>query len=261
MEEVYSGNLIPPRKDTGISNLDILMDRLLERSSITYLPDSILICKYDIPDQFEDNHLLKPDTFRRNTFSVLYYNNYDSGINEVYLNGYTFSDSFSYFDAEMRDNYTNMAGLDLFDEYDTHYGFMHNGKKYYYFTGPVHMCNGTGCNFLHYFIYDVANHKMNVTQLGYLNSTNFIGDANNDGQLDFLLVDAQGPHTTDTSGWYGYSISLYSTDRSGNMVIQKDTRNNPYYIEGKYAGWAIGDSTITIENVNWPKSIDKSTIH
>ncbi len=259
-EEVWQGNLIAPRKDTGSSNLDFLLDRLLDRSGITYLKDSILVCKYDTPDQFEDNNLLKPDTFRWNTFTVLYYNNYDSGVNEIYLNGHKFQDSFSYFDAEMSDNYTSMAWLDLFNEYNTHYGFIYNGKKYYYFTGPMRMCNGIGCNYLNYFLYDATNYKMNVIQLGYLSTTNFIGDANNDGQLDFLLVDAQGPHTTDTGGWYGYSVSLYSLDSSGKMALQKDRQNNPYYIEGKYAGWAIGDSSITIQSANWPKAFDKSAI-
>lgn len=259
-EEDIALTLTPPRTDSTETNLDVLLKRIINYNALAILPDSALVTGIDLPDRFEDNGFIKADTFRKHTFTVLFYNNEDSNVYTVYLNGHRFIDSFNYFEDDRTDSYCSLTGLDLFDEYDLWYAFRFHEKTYYYFTGPVHMCNGSGCNYLHYFIYDESNHALNVTELGYLTSGRLLGDVNNDGRLDFVAIHAQGPYTDDTSGGYQYDISLYSMNDSGRFVLQKDADGKEYNISGRYTGWGIGDSTITIEKVNWPTPVDKSVI-
>lgn len=84
-------------------------------------------------------------------------------------------------------------GKDYVYSIDTAMAFSLNGRKYAYMRGHPYMCNGTGCTVNFHFIYDYRYKRLHlfemVAQPDY--NTNYFGDFDSDGKLDFMVVDCQ----------------------------------------------------------------------
>ena len=76
------------------------------------------------------------------------------------------------------------------------------------------------------------------------------GDVNGDSELDFLDFDNSDFCTT-----VPYSdevtIQLYSCDKKGDFVLQKDAKGKPFFIEGKTGDGLMQDS-FNVKRSYWP---------
>jgi hypothetical protein len=72
---------------------------------------------------------------------------------------------------------------------DTAMQFSINGKEFYLASGGYYNCNGSGCGTSVYFLVDKKRGRLHLFQMFRQSATKFLGDINNDGQLDLVIQD------------------------------------------------------------------------
>jgi hypothetical protein len=140
---------------------------------------------------------------------------------------------------------------DVFDlnEHSFRY-FSFKGKKYYYIQASAFYSVGASMgNVCYHLIYDLANRRLSHFETCRFSSMLF-GDVNGDSNLDYLDFDNSDFCTTVPYS-DNVTIHLYSCNNKGNFVLQKDTKEIPYAIEGNTGAHYHQDSFI-IKRSYWP---------
>ena len=120
---------------------------------------------------------------------------------------------------------------------DTAMDFSFRGKKYCYIEAHYYDCNGTGCMESYHLVCDYQFHRLHVFEtfgVPYL-ATPYIGDFNNDGQLDFMAPEcycmSPSPYcdTTET-----IALIPYTLNRSGHFVQMKNDYKRDRFLVGQF---------------------------
>ncbi len=126
---------------------------------------------------------------------------------------------------------------DIYYEVDTAIEFSLRDKKYAYVSASYRDCNGTGCMEEFYFIADYQLHRLHVFEMNAVPGipTQYFGDFNHDGQLDFLVPECEcmsmSPYcdTTET-----VALIPYTLNKNGHFVQMKNDYKKDKFMIGQF---------------------------
>lgn len=138
--------------------------------------------------------------------------------------------------------------FDLEENSFRHFSF--KGKEYYYIQAhSFYSFGGSARNVFYHLIYNLENRELSIFQTCRFNNMLF-GDANGDENLDYLDFN-NADFCTGVPLSDSVTIQLYSCNKKGDFILQKDVNNKPYFIDGNTGDGFTQDSFI-VKRMNWP---------
>jgi hypothetical protein len=151
-------------------------------------------------------------------------------------------------------DYVNDLAIDIDQASFRHFSF--KGRAYYYmYAGVIDHGYGGGSigNLNFHLLYDIEAGKLSIFTTCRWGRILLFGDINGDDRLDFLDF-----NNDDFCTSIPYSdtvkLSLYSCDKKGSFVLQKDAAGNPYYIKAN-TGYQYRQDSLNIKKYYWPVPI------
>ena len=99
-------------------------------------------------------------------------------------------------------------------------------------------------------VYSVAQKRLNCFETCRFYQMVF-GDANGDADLDYLDFNNSDFCTTVPSS-DSVTIQLYSCNKKGDFILQKDPKGKPYFIDGN-TGNSYNQDSFNIKRYYWPR--------
>jgi hypothetical protein len=243
----YFKGYIPEKIDeleiNDSSHLSLFLSRIISKKDIVLLSDETLSHSVMIDHKTNTRY----DTLKNKQCTIVsIYKFGDSVSQRITINGVLLKTNVSKENSIINDDQIDFNG------HSFRY-FSFKGTVFYYIQAGSFDSFGTSMgNVIYHLIYSIKDNQLNCYETCRMAPMLF-GDVNGDDHLDYLDFDNSDFCTTIPYS-QNVTIQLYSCDKKGKFVLQKDAAYKPYFIDGN-TGHGFEQDSFNVKKYKWPKPL------